>query len=162
MLMQRQMKGHWAGTVRKLRIQWSVKGLHIFNKTQPKWTIWPPPISLSSSLWAAPNSMFTPLPGTASFLPAPTLCAAFLQFLLHNHSGTRTQLLYKQCSWLLQTTEALLMYSLQALGQPWFKGLLSARRLLPLTVCLAPVLEVADCSWSRHTWTSCVDLCLSS
>lgn len=68
------MKGHWAGTVRKLCIQWSVRGLHIFIKTQPKWTIWPPPISLSSSLWASANSMFTPLPGTASFLPAPTLC----------------------------------------------------------------------------------------
>lgn len=46
------------------------------------------------------------------------VCAAFLQFPPHNHSGTSTQLLYKQCSWLLQTTEALLICSLQALGQP--------------------------------------------
>lgn len=33
-----------------------------------------PHFTLQQLIWAAANSMFTPLPGTASFLPALTLC----------------------------------------------------------------------------------------
>lgn len=70
--MQRQMKSHWAGTVSSVYDEvW--KDYIFFIKTQHKWTLWPPPISLSSTCVAA-NSMFPPLPGTASFLPAPTVC----------------------------------------------------------------------------------------
>lgn len=155
------MKGHWAGTVCKLCIQWSVKGLFIFIKMYPKWPIWASPISLSGISRVAANSMFAPPPGTASFLLAPTVCVQlscssfFITPLgLGPRSSTNNP---PDCC----RPQEPCLYSLQALGQPWFKGFSLACWLLPWTLCLAPMLEVPDESQSSGTWTRCADLCLS-
>lgn len=46
----------------------------VLYKMHPNWTIWASLISPSSSSSVAANSVYTPPPGTASFLLAPILC----------------------------------------------------------------------------------------